>query len=254
MKLIFRGEKELSMQREFSTPKQIISRNIGIDPDSLLSSAGFYITVICQWLMGTARKLKPYGLLLIMIVSSVSWSKPAEAQESRHSGGATGPVDVKPLMVGQQLPDEFWKKEYLVYNNGDTTRQKLDVYKEKLIVLDFWATWCAICLASMKETEQLFNKYPNDVKLIFVNPTETKDDYKKIAGMQNQLSEMSLTGSFTSIIEDNYLNQLFPNSIYPRYVWIGPWGDLIALTTSLSVSEEHLNEILNRLKRNHDTK
>src|SRR5690606_37885032 len=86
--------------------------------------------------------------------------------QTHHNGGGAAPVvvdsthlrkgidvqEVEPLLVGQQMPDHFWERDYLVYSDGDTTRQKLDAHRKKLIVLDFWATWCAICLGRMKRT------------------------------------------------------------------------------------------------------
>lgn len=167
------------------------------------------------------------------------------AQTPRKDSGANGLIKVDPLLVGQKLPEEFWKREYLVYNNGDTTRQTLEAYRGKLLVLDFWATWCAICLGQMKEKDELFSRFPAEAKLIYVNPTQTKDTYTNVVKIQDRLAERSLSGKFQSIIEEDYLQQLFPNHIYPRYVWIGPRGDLIGLTLALSVTEGHIKDMLN---------
>ncbi|WET69715.1 TlpA disulfide reductase family protein [Sphingobacterium sp.] len=180
-------------------------------------------------------------LSCIAVVSMFSLS----AQTPRKDSGVDGLIKVEPLLIGQKLPEEFWKREYLVYNNGDTTRQTLEAYRGKLLVLDFWATWCAICLGQMKEKDELFNRFPADAKLIYVNPTQTKDTYTNIVKIQDRLAERSLSGKFQSIIEENYLQQLFPNYIYPRYVWIGPRGDLIGLTLALSVTDGHIKDMLN---------
>ena len=179
--------------------------------------------------------------LFLCLVSMFSLS----AQTPRKDSGADGLIKVDPLLVGQKLPEEFWKREYLVYNNGDTTRQTLEAHRGKLLVLDFWATWCAICLGQMKEKDELFSQFPTDAKLIYVNPTQTKDTYTNIVKIQDRLAERSLSGKFQSIIEEDYLQQLFPNHIYPRYVWIGPRGDLIGLTLALSVTEGHIKDMLN---------
>ncbi|WP_312440743.1 TlpA family protein disulfide reductase [Sphingobacterium multivorum] len=179
--------------------------------------------------------------LFLCLVSMFSLS----AQTPRKDSGADGLIKANPLLIGQKLPEEFWEREYLVYNNGDTTRQTLEAYRGKLLVLDFWATWCAICLGQMKEKDELFSRFPADAKLIYVNPTQTKDTYTNIAKIQDRLAERSLSGKFQSIIEEDYLQQLFPNYIYPRYVWIGPRGDLIGLTLALSVTDGHIKDMLN---------
>jgi len=195
----------------------------------------------CVGQFGGYRKAFRMSLACVFLVSMFSLS----AQTPRKDSGADGLTQIAPLLVGQKVPEEFWKKEYLVYNNGDTTRQTLEAFRGKLLVLDFWATWCAICLGQMKEKDQLFDRFSDQAKLIYVNPAQTKDTYYNIVHLQDRLAERSLTGNFQSIIEDDYLQKLFPNRIYPRYVWIGPRGDLIALTIALSVTEGHIKDMLN---------
>jgi len=198
------------------------------------------------------RKLwKSKAILLLGIALLHMFS--LSAQTPRKDSGANGLNNLQALVVGQKVPEEFWKKEYLIYNNGDTTRQTMEAFRGKLLVLDFWATWCAICLGQMKEKEELFSRFSNKANLVFVNPDQTKDTYKTILRMNDKLAASSSTGNFQSIIEDDYLQQLFPNRIYPRYVWIGPRGDLIALTIALSVTEGHMTDMLN-LMEPHDDK
>ncbi|MGM1428312.1 redoxin family protein [Sphingobacterium lactis] len=177
----------------------------------------------------------------------------AQAQ-SPNSGAANGLTDIKPLFVGEQLPDEFWTKEYLFYTNGDTIRKNLSEYKGKLLVLDFWATWCAICLAQMKDKEILFAKYPNETAFLMINSVRTNDTYSTIAKNQDKIAALSAEGQVKSIIEDPYMQRLFPTGSYPRYVWIGPRGNLIAVTTALSVTEGHLKDMLNLLNQSYGTK
>lgn len=177
----------------------------------------------------------------------------AQAQ-SPISGTANGLTDIKPLLVGEKLPDEFWTREYLFYTNGDTVRKNLSEYKGKLIVLDFWATWCAICLAQMKDKQELFAKYPNETAFLMVNSSRTTDTYRTVAKNQDKMSTLSVGGQVKSIIEDPYMQQLFPTRSYPRYVWIGPRGNLVAVTTALSVTEGHLKDMLNLINPSYGTK
>lgn len=174
--------------------------------------------------------------------------------QSPNSGTATGVTEVKPILVGEQLPDEFWSKEYLFYTNGDTVRKSLSEYKGKLLVLDFWATWCAICLAQMKDKQTLFAKYPNETAFLMVNSSRTNDTYSTVAKNQDKMAALSVGGQVKSIIEDPYMQQLFPTRSYPRYVWIGPRGNLVAVTMALSVTEGHLKDMLNLFNESYGTK
>jgi len=153
-----------------------------------------------------------------------------------------------PLMLGSSLPDDFWNKDFLIYNDGDTTRRSLASYKGKLIILDFWWSKCAICLAWMKEKEAVASKFPRNVKLVYVNPLVTKDRFQNVLSIQDKLENSSLHGTFSSIIEDDYIHKLFPSGGYPRYVLISPRGNFIALSSMSNINEPNIRSILKDYK------
>jgi thiol-disulfide isomerase/thioredoxin len=51
----------------------------------------------------------------------------------------------------------------------------LDQFKGKVILLDFWATWCGPCRATMPDIEALQREHPNDFTLLAVNLDEPVD-------------------------------------------------------------------------------
>jgi len=60
-------------------------------------------------------------------------------------------------------------------------------YKGKIVILDFWATWCAPCQASFPGMQKVINKFASDsdVVFLFINTSEKEADIeKKIAKWQ----------------------------------------------------------------------
>jgi thiol-disulfide isomerase/thioredoxin len=67
---------------------------------------------------------------------------------------------------------------------------KLSDYKGKVVVLDFWATWCGPCKASFPGMQELVTKYKGkDVEFLFVNTwergKENSETVKKVGAFIN---------------------------------------------------------------------
>ena len=73
-----------------------------------------------------------------------------------------------------------------VFTLVDNTGKKVSLvdYKGKIVVLDFWATWCIPCLEAFPGMNKLIKKYKNDTNVVFlfINTAETftKDLAKNI--------------------------------------------------------------------------
>jgi thiol-disulfide isomerase/thioredoxin len=80
---------------------------------------------------------------------------------------------MKDLYVGAKMPE-------LTCKNLDDKEVKLSDYKDKVVVLDIWATWCPPCRAMIPHEREMVKKLKNKpFALISVSADSTKDDLTK---------------------------------------------------------------------------
>ncbi|MCJ0741849.1 TlpA family protein disulfide reductase [Pedobacter montanisoli] len=137
--------------------------------------------------------------------------------------------EIKPLKVGDKLPDSFWQQEHNIYANGQTTKQTLAQYKGKLLILDFWATWCGSCIAKFPLLNNLQQAFAGKANILLINKVKTDANQPKVIQVFDR-HNMGL--QLGTILSDTYLGVLFPHWQLPHYVWIGANGTLIGITNS----------------------
>lgn len=74
----------------------------------------------------------------------------------------------KSLKIGDSLPESFWTTSLQVVNHPQKTID-LSEDKNKLILIDFWSTWCSACLMCLPKIESLQQKFGNKVKILPVS-------------------------------------------------------------------------------------
>jgi peroxiredoxin len=98
--------------------------------------------------------------LAVVILGGVVWVLPVRrpGQDGGHQGAATSVLDpfekagVVELKEGQQAPGFT----LLTLDGG---RASLTDHRDKLVVLNFWATWCQPCTVEMPSLEALWRRY-----------------------------------------------------------------------------------------------
>ena len=98
--------------------------------------------------------------LAVVILGGVVWVLPVRraGQDGGHHGAATQVLDpfekagVVELKEGQQAPGFT----LLTLDGG---RASLTNHRDKLVVLNFWATWCQPCTVEMPSLEALWLRY-----------------------------------------------------------------------------------------------
>ncbi|HCZ8395990.1 TlpA family protein disulfide reductase [Elizabethkingia anophelis] len=143
----------------------------------------------------------------------------------------------KQLKIGDKLPDAVWNTNLEMVNYPQKTLT-LSAYKDRLILLDFWATWCGGCLQNFPKMESLEKKYGDKIKILAVS-NESRGVLEKFFSSKNGQRYKEIH----SVAEDQLFEGLFPHRGIPFIVWLKD-GKVLNTTDAEQVSEETINEIL----------
>ncbi|TBO42243.1 TlpA family protein disulfide reductase [Pedobacter kyonggii] len=154
---------------------------------------------------------------------------------------------IAPLYVGAKLPRTLFTLESKVLKGRQLSATSLSGDFNKLIIIDFWASWCGSCLKKFPLLEKMQEKYPDDLKVLLVNSLGTGDTAASLiakAGPDGALAEMSLP----FVVEDELFLKAFPHRSIPHYVWI-IGGEIEGITSSDFLTEENVVMMVERNRK-----
>lgn len=163
------------------------------DTHSKYKTGAFY-TTYASILTSLGRNEEALAQLEIAIKAGLGDSKTKDALKKTYaavkkdtSGFEAYQADLTKQMaaaikekVGKELINEPAAAFSLKDLNGKMV--SLADMKGKVVVLDFWATWCGPCIRSFPAMQKAVNKYKNDpnVQFIFIDTWENAADYDKL--------------------------------------------------------------------------
>ncbi len=155
---------------------------------------------------------------------------------------SAGSLAAQGLKTGDSLPPELWNLPLKVLNHPEGKETiTLNEYKGKLIILDFWATWCAPCVAMLPKMDSLQKELAGQVQIIPLTyqgrkeVREFMDKYTRRTGREIALPK---------VIEEKALHRAFPHIYIPHYVWITPDGTVKAITGHEEITAEKVRAVL----------
>jgi thiol-disulfide isomerase/thioredoxin len=145
-----------------------------------------------------------------------------------------------PLKIGETIPDVKFK----LVNTGER-KTKLSDYKGKLVILDFWATWCVSCLKSLPKVDSLQKKFTNRMQVLLVNSISSGDNKNRIDGFYKKWKSKFPSFNLPSVIDDSVLDAYFPHREVPHYVWISADMKVLAITDSKAINDANISNAIN---------
>jgi thiol-disulfide isomerase/thioredoxin len=126
----------------------------------------------------------------------------------------TVPVEV-PSLLGRAAPPF----QLLSFTK---TPIKLQDYRGKVVVLDFWETFCAPCIASMPNLQQLQDTYPGQVVVMGVLLDKSKDATTRAVGILRRQQ-----ATYLQVVGTTAEEKAYHVTAFPHYVVIGKDGKVV---------------------------
>lgn len=132
----------------------------------------------------------------------------------------------KYLQMGEQVPNVTFS---ILSPNG-TTDISMESLRGKVVILEFWATFCGPCIPAMDHLAEIQKKFPSDLVVIAV----TDESRQKVVNFLNKRPSSLRMG----LDHTGELNRLFYHQFMPHTILIGPDGIIKAITSPDEITED----------------
>jgi thiol-disulfide isomerase/thioredoxin len=149
---------------------------------------------------------------------------------------------ISPLYVDGNLPNLTIKKVI----NYKTDSFHITDFKNKLLIFNFWGTYCSACINRFEDEQQLQQQFANDVQFILVTDEPAEKVKKTIQRWEQRHNEKFI---FPLVVEDTILNKYIRSSYRPHFAWIDYWQRLVAQTNEYYINANCLSAMLVVMKQ-----
>lgn len=140
-------------------------------------------------------------------------------------------------IVGRVCPD-FYLNEIDYYSKNHA---RLQDFRSKWLVLDFWTKGCVSCVQSFPKINRLQDEFKDEIQFLLV----AKNDLKFNKGIKQMFERFRLQQNLKlSIAYDSLLFKQFGVQIVPHIVIVDPSGIVRAVTYSEDVNSGNLKALL----------
>ena len=160
------------------------------------------------------------------------------AQQTNKSRVSNLNPKIRSLRIGDKVPEILMGKII----NYKAKSAHLTDFKNQLLILDFWDTYCSSCIEALPKLDAMQRKFSNRIKILPVTwqkENEVRQFFKTNRFLKNQKIPVSLP----SIVEDKLLASYFRHQIISHEVWIYN-GVVKAITSPEYVNAKNIQMIL----------
>lgn len=145
-------------------------------------------------------------------------------------------AQTNPPMLGKVCPDFSMS---IIGANGVEKPLALSELRGKVVILEFWATYCAPCIPYIKHFEKLQSQFGDAIKVIEISEEnrDKVDAFIQKRGYKNVSFAMDWKRK---------LNDMFYHHFIPHTVVIDQDGVILAFTSPDEINQEIISKLLNR--------
>lgn len=131
--------------------------------------------------------------------------------------------------------------------NYSSTSSSLNKLQSRIIIIDFFGTWCAPCIKALPELEAYKNKFKEEISILLVS-TEAESKLTKFMSSRQPFI-------FPMVVdEDNLFTNNFKPPSYPYTVVLDKNLKVLSVTNAADLSENILKKFLDEGKQIMETK
>lgn len=136
--------------------------------------------------------------------------------------------------------------EQLVYETKlvglDQSETTLENYKDNVLVLNFWASWCTYCIHEVPELNNFYNKQPKNVEFLTINMTADEKNAQSAETFKEQYNV-----EFPIFLDETgFLQESFEIIAFPTTLIIDSSG-VVRHRIQGEVTQDQLNEMIAKL-------
>ena len=138
------------------------------------------------------------------------------------------------LTIGDQVPNGV---SIDLISSGEANTS-LDKLKGKVILLDFWATWCGSCIVNMPHLDSLQAQFDGQLEIIAISGEE-----------QGRLERFAENRPFSfqyAQSSDGKFQELFPHRVIPHNVIIDQKGKVVAITNAKNINASVIQSVIDQ--------
>ena len=191
--------------------------------------------------------MKNYQLIFAVIFTSLTLLS-CDRNASRSSDTQSNNNSQSQMNSGANSSDEsssFDNQLAPGFTLVDTQGKKisLDEYRGKIVIIDFWATWCPPCRKGIPDLINIQKEYKNKVAVIGISlDTDTKKDV--VPFMKNMGINYPVVYANSQVVQDYGNVEAIPTSFV-----INKEGKIVNQHIGLTPKETYINEINKLLGR-----